>query len=97
MGSESKIVLSDYVFDDYGGEAGNSLTMAAVKGVFRFLTGQIVKKNPKSFEISTPFGTMGTRGTLFDLLAEKDRVVLRLLHGGPVFFQDLFGKLQADY
>ena len=34
------------------------------KGLARFITGKIVEKNPEGFEISTPQGTVGIRGTM---------------------------------
>ena len=34
------------------------------KGLARFITGKIVEQNPEGFEISTPQGTVGIRGTV---------------------------------
>jgi hypothetical protein len=81
VGPESRLTLDKFVFDP---DASRSIvSMTAVKGVFRFVSGSLPKQ---AYEIKTPAGVVGVRGTIFDLivLANGD-VILRLIEGGVIF------------
>ncbi|MEO8558183.1 MAG: FecR domain-containing protein [Rhodospirillales bacterium] len=81
VGPASRLTLDKFVFDP---DASRSVvSMTAVKGVFRFVSGSLPKQ---AYEIKTPAGVVGVRGTIFDLivLANGD-VILRLVEGGLVF------------
>ena len=41
-------------------------------GLARFITGKIVEQNPGGFEVNTPRGTVGIRGTIFAVQVAKD-------------------------
>lgn len=60
---DTTVNISDFSFDPAGG-ADPSFAMHVVTGLARTATGQIVKMNPEGFEITTPLGTAGIRGTV---------------------------------
>jgi len=81
VGPESRLTLDKFVFDP---DASRSVvSMTAVKGVFRFVSGSLPKQ---AYEIKTPAGVVGVRGTIFDLIVFiNGDVLLRLIEGGVVF------------
>ncbi len=62
LGPESELVVDEFVYDPASG-AGR-VSASVVKGVFRFITGKIAKKNPSDMSVSLPAGTIGVRGTI---------------------------------
>jgi len=61
LGQNAEIKLDKFVYNTETQE-GNSL-IEATKGLFKFVTGKIAKKNPKQVKINTPFATIGVRGS----------------------------------
>ena len=72
IGPDSDIVLDEFVYDPKtdSGKVSASVT----KGVFRFITGNIGKKDPSRMQVMLPAGTIGIRGTI---------VAGRVTPGGP--------------
>jgi hypothetical protein len=71
------------VIEDYLLRADNSagkLAVNALGGTFRFVTGQAAKER---YQISTPTGTIGVRGTELDFVVD-DKGTQVLLYGGAV-------------
>ena len=62
VGANSKVTIDAFVFD--ANKTAQDVTISAVKGAFRFITGKSPKQN---YAIRTPTMTIGVRGTAFDL------------------------------
>jgi hypothetical protein len=78
MSENSKIKLDEFVYDPAAQGIGK-LAVTAVVGSFRFVSGKVPKDN---IEINTPQGSIGVRGTAFDLyVAEDGETNLGLLEG----------------
>jgi hypothetical protein len=81
VGPSSRVTLDRFVYDP--SRSTGTVTMTAVRGVFRFVSGSLPSQ---AYEIKTPAGSIGVRGTIFELICEPDgTVVVRLLEGGIVF------------
>lgn len=81
VGPDSRLTLDKFVFDPNSSVA--KVSMTAVRGVFRFISGSLPKQ---AYEIKTPAGVVGVRGTIFDLIVEADGTVhLRLVEGSLVY------------
>ncbi len=62
IGPNSSIVIDEFVYDPSTQDGVVEATV--VKGVFRFITGKIAKKDPKKMKVNLPVGTIGVRGTI---------------------------------
>jgi len=62
VGANSKVTIDAFVFD--ANKTAQDVSISAVKGAFRFITGKSPKDN---YSIRTPTMTIGVRGTAFDL------------------------------
>ena len=62
VGANSKVTIDAFVFD--ANKTAQDVSISAVKGAFRFITGNSPKQN---YSIKTPTMTIGVRGTAFDL------------------------------
>ena len=62
VGANSKVIIDAFVFD--ANKTAQEVSISAVKGAFRFITGKSPKDN---YSIRTPTMTIGVRGTAFDL------------------------------
>jgi hypothetical protein len=82
LGDGSKLVLgrnASLVVDRYvasGGGRAKNVTLRLVSGSVRFLSGASDKK---AYRILTPQGTIGVRGTAFDLTVRSGKTYLLLL------------------
>lgn len=63
LGSESEIVLDEYVFVPQEGEL--SMVVRMLKGTASYLSGLIGRQSPESVKFHTPDATIGIRGTRF--------------------------------
>ncbi|THB70578.1 MAG: hypothetical protein D6E12_02685, partial [Desulfovibrio sp.] len=62
LGQESQVSLNEFVYDyEFDGE--NRLSFDLGPGFFRYVSGGIVERNPLAFELDTPLGLIGIRGT----------------------------------
>jgi len=61
LGSESDLVITKFTYKKAGEE--DSITMKILKGSFRFISGLIAKKEPRSMTVGTSVATIGIRGT----------------------------------
>lgn len=81
VGPNSRVTLDRFVYDTSRGSG--TVTMTAVRGVFRFVSGSLPSQ---AYEIRTPAGSIGVRGTIFELIIDVDgSVTVRLLEGSIVF------------
>jgi hypothetical protein len=62
VGANSKVIIDAFVFD--ANKTAQEVSISAVKGAFRFITGNSPKQN---YLIKTPTMTIGVRGTALDL------------------------------
>lgn len=78
VGPDSRVTLDRFVYDPARG--GSTASINAARGVFRFVSGNMPSQ---SYQVRTPAGTIGVRGTIFDLIVEADgTVVVQLIEGG---------------
>ena len=66
VGPTSEVRLDKFVYDSTG--SSGSVVLQATRGAFRFVTGSQAKH---AYEVSTPHGTLGVRGTIVELLVNK--------------------------
>jgi hypothetical protein len=82
LGDGSKLVLgrnASLIVDRYvtnGGGTAKNVSLRLVSGSVRFLSGASDKK---AYRINTPQGTIGVRGTAFDLTVRNGKTYLLLL------------------
>ena len=76
VGPNSSLVIEDYLLRDDG--SAGKLAVNALAGSFRFVTGGAPKDR---YLIRTPTGTVGVRGTAFDLNVVADHTSLLLIEG----------------
>jgi hypothetical protein len=82
LGDGSKLVLgrnASLILDRYvtgGGGTAKNVTLRLLSGSVRFVSGASDKK---AYRINTPQGTIGVRGTAFDLTVRKGKTYLLLL------------------
>jgi hypothetical protein len=80
LGPNSSLVLDRSIF--VGSSAFKSLSLKATRGTFRWISG---KSSSAAYKISTPFGTLGIRGTAFDLYIGLSTASVILLDGRADF------------
>jgi hypothetical protein len=73
----TQVTLDRFVYDP--DKKTGRVILNVPRGLVRFVTGSMEKQ---SYTIRTPIGTLGVRGTIFDLLVRSDRMTVRLLEGG---------------
>lgn len=61
IGRNSEVDLADYAYDS-ATHSGHS-SLHTTKGVVSFVTGKMAKKDPSSYKVTTPFATIGVRGS----------------------------------
>ncbi len=76
VGPNSYMTVDDFVFE--GGNRAGKVTLNAVRGAFRFITGSSQKD---AYTIKTPTATIGVRGTRFDFTVSRRRMNLVLFEG----------------
>ncbi|WP_046120803.1 FecR family protein [Ensifer aridi] len=81
VGAGSSVVIDKFVFDD--SKSVQKLTVAAAKGTFRWISGN---SKHSAYEIVTPAGTIGVRGTVFDFYIGGDGTTAMVLLSGAAEF-----------
>jgi hypothetical protein len=80
VGPSASLVVDAFVFKN--GSSFQKLGLSAAKGTFRWISG----RSPSSaYQIRTPYGTMGIRGTAFDVTVRGGRVYVALINGSAKF------------
>lgn len=79
IGPNSSLLIEDYLLRE--DESNGKFAINMLSGTFRFVTGRGAKD---SYEISTPTGTIGIRGTAFDTNVHPDHASLLLYQGTVV-------------
>ncbi|WP_349962333.1 FecR domain-containing protein [Rhizobium sp. ZPR3] len=81
VGAGSSVTIDKFVFDDSG--AVKKLTINAAKGSFRWMSGN---SSHSAYQIVTPAGTIGVRGTAFDFyVGANGTTAVVLLNGAAQF------------
>jgi hypothetical protein len=62
VGPTSEVLLDKFVYDPVG--SSGKVVMNATRGTFRFVTG---KQDHRVYQVSTPYGTLGVRGTVAEI------------------------------
>ncbi|WP_455273389.1 FecR domain-containing protein [Rhizobium herbae] len=81
VGWGSSVTIDQFVFD--GSRSVKKLTIKAAKGTFRWVSGN---SKHAAYEILTPAGTIGVRGTTFDFYIGADGTTAVVLLGGAASF-----------
>lgn len=81
VGGNSSVVIDRFVYDD--AKTFNRLTLNAARGSFRWISG---KSKSEAYEIVTPAGTIGVRGTRFDIFVGAGGITSVVLLDGSVRF-----------
>lgn len=77
VGPQSELTIDRFVLADQSNV--REMTINAVRGAFRFISGSSRKQ---SYSINTPTATIGVRGTAFDVSVVDDVTYLALFDGG---------------
>ncbi len=81
VGWGSSVVIDKYVFDDT--DSVKRLSIKAAKGTFRWVSGN---SKSSAYQIQTPAGTIGVRGTAFDFYVGPDGTTAVVLLNGAATF-----------
>ncbi|MFS8047579.1 FecR domain-containing protein [Rhizobium sp. BR 314] len=95
VGAGSSVTIDKFVFDDSG--SVKKLTINAAKGTFRWMSGN---SDHSAYQIVTPAGTIGVRGTAFDFYVGSNGMTAVVLLNGAAQFCGAGGckqlKTQCD-
>ena len=81
VGGNSSVVIDRFVYDD--SKTFNKLTLNAARGSFRWISG---KSKSEAYEIVTPAGTIGIRGTKLDIFVGSGGLTSVVLLSGAARF-----------
>ena len=81
LGDNSELLIDEMIYDP--GKKGKG-ALRLIKGVFRFVTGQINKVPGGQLVLSTPVATIGVRGTDFWGEQTDERLTMALLDNGEL-------------
>jgi len=70
IGPNSDMVIDEFVYDP--DSSVNKVSTRVTKGVFRWVTGKVVRKDPANMKVTLPVGTIGIRGTDFEAMVAPD-------------------------
>jgi hypothetical protein len=81
VGKNSSVVIDRFIYN--GSKTFNQLTLNAARGSFRWISG---KSKSEAYEIVTPAGTIGIRGTRLDIFVGPGGVTSVVLLSGAARF-----------
>ncbi len=96
QGENSDLTINNYVYSPES-EQDSSLILNMFKGLFRTITGKMVKMNPNSFTIKTPLATLGIRGTTVNnYIGEDGETILieDMTDGQIAVLRDAYGNIR---
>lgn len=91
IGPNSSVVIDQYVYG--GGNTAKTLAISAAKGTFRWISG---KSSSSAYRIETPSGTLGVRGTAFDIYVGANGLTAVVLLSGQAEFCNAAGCQQLQ-
>jgi hypothetical protein len=80
IGPDAAMKIDKFVYDPASGVGTVNASIA--KGAFRFVSGQVAKRNPSDMEVRVPTGTIGIRGTSVAGVVDGARATIVLLGPG---------------
>lgn len=83
IGPDAQLTIDSFVFQ--GPASAQQITIGAVRGAFRFITGRSSKE---AYTIRFPAGTIGVRGTELDIVVEPDGTGKVALWEGSIWICD---------
>ena len=93
LGEHSSLVIDSYLYSQDGQP---SASFELVKGVFRAITGKITQVQNPTFNVKTPLGSIGIRGTDFwGGYLKPDQINILFIDGEhPISIENEFGKVE---
>ena len=91
VGANSKVTIDAFVFN--ANKTAQDVSISAVKGAFRFITGKSPKDN---YSIRTPSMTIGVRGTAFDLAVRPGESMVVVYEGQTNLCDSLNRCMEAN-
>ena len=82
VGANSDVVLDEFVYDP--DLSPRKILLSVTKGIFRWVTGKVVHKDPALMKVKLPVGTIGIRGTDFEVTLSPDGSGSIVLHSGQL-------------
>ena len=79
LGPSATIKLDRTVFDDE--HTYRDIAVRLTTGAFRFVTGHSEKS---AYKITTPLATIGVRGTVLDILSQRNQTMVKLQEGASL-------------
>ena len=70
VGPNSDVVIDKFVYDPES--APRTIIASMSKGVFRWVTGKVARKDPGEMKVTLPVADLGIRGTDFEVTVESD-------------------------
>jgi hypothetical protein len=70
IGPNGDMVVDEFVYDP--DTSVHKVTARVTKGVFRWVTGKVARKDPAQMNVNLPVGTIGIRGTDFEATVAPD-------------------------
>ena len=85
------MVMDRFAYDPGTDSVPTKISVKIVKGLFRWVTGKVARRDPNSVQIGTPVGTIGIRGTDFEVSADPGGSGYVLLREGEIEFSSFDG------
>ena len=79
LGPTSRVVLDKFVYE--GSSSGDAVAIKLTKGLFRFTTGVLDKKD---YKITTTSAAIGVRGTILDIDVKANATEVTLIEGEAI-------------
>ncbi len=92
IGPGSELVMDRWVYDPGTDSAPTRISVKIVKGLFRWVTGKVVRRDADSMQVGTPVGILGIRGTDFEVSADPGGSGSVLLREGAIEFSSFDGS-----
>lgn len=87
IGKKSNLSIKEFVVDEIN-PTNSRANINFGNGLFRTITGKIGKLNPKRFKIKTKTGSIGIRGTIFDVVVTADITKVGVIEGGVYYINE---------
>jgi len=86
LGANSDMVLDEFVYDP--NTTAEKMVASMAKGTFRWVTGKVAHVDPESRKVKLPVGTIGIRGTDFEVQYQPDAAGYIKLFSGELEFTE---------
>ena len=89
MGPNSDIVVDEFVYDP--DLTARKIAVRVTKGIFRWVTGKVARKDPTKMKVTLPVGDLGFRGTDAIIESREDKSAEVTVLEGLVDFSPAWG------